>query len=85
MCSLFLAPEDPIAYVYRATAKLTLGDAESALGNAEQAQRYYHDAIQDYTEVIDRAPENTDNTDGYVLRKQRKPTTPLARFLTSPL
>ena len=70
--SLFLDPEDPIAYVFRATAKLALGDAESALGNAEQAQRYYHDAIQDYTEVLDRAPENTDNTDGYVLRSYAK-------------
>ena len=70
--TLSLLPEDPIAYIYRATAKLALGDAESALGNAEQAQRYYHDAIQDYTEVIDRAPGNTDNTDAYVFRSYAK-------------
>ena len=70
--TLFLHPKDRIAYANRATAKLALGEAESTLGNAEQAQFYYHAAIQDYTEVIDRAPEYTNNIIVYALRSYAK-------------
>ena len=67
--TLSLAPQDPAAYYYRATAKLILGNAESALGNAEQTQRLYHAAIQDYTQVIALTPENTEP---YVFRSYAK-------------
>lgn len=63
--TLHLAPEKPAAYYYRATAKLTLGDTESTLGNLEQAQHLYRTAIQDYTHAISRTPLNIDT---YVFR-----------------
>ena len=58
--ALSLAPHDTDAYYYRATAKLTLGNAESTVGNTAQARHLYHTAIQDYTQFIQREPENTD-------------------------
>ena len=66
---LSLAPQNTDAYYYRATAKLTLGNAESTVGNTEQAQHLYHTAIQDYTQVIEREPENTD---AFVFRSYAK-------------
>ena len=67
--TLHLAPEKPAAYYYRATAKLALGDTESTLGNAEQAQHLYRTAIQDYTHAISRTPLNTN---AYVFRSYAK-------------
>ena len=67
--TLQLAPEKPAAYYYRATAKLTLGDTESTLGNFEQAQHLYRTAIQDYTHAIARTPLNTN---AYVFRSYAK-------------
>ena len=67
--TLHLAPEKPAAYYYRATAKLTLGDTESTLGNVEQAQHLYRTAIQDYTHAISRTPLNTN---AYVFRSYAK-------------
>ena len=67
--ALSLAPEDTPASYYRATAKLLLGNAESAVDNTVQAQHHYHAAIQDYTEVIDRDPKNTE---AYVMRSYVK-------------
>ena len=67
--TLHLAPEKPEAYYYRATAKLALGDTESILGNAEQAQHLYRTAIQDYTHAISGTPGNIN---AYVFRSYAK-------------
>ena len=67
--TLHLAPEKPAAYYYRATAKLTLGDTESTLGNIKQAQHLYRTAIQDYTHAISGTPGNIN---AYVFRSYAK-------------
>ena len=55
--ALQIAPEDPAAYYYRASAKFEWGKSEQATGNVDQAKRLYHAAIEDYTHVITLDPE----------------------------
>ena len=45
-------PEDADTYNDLAAAKCKLGDIESARGDAEKAQRLYHDGITDYDKYI---------------------------------
>ena len=52
--ALQIAPEDPAAYYYRASAKFEWGKSEQGT----HAKRLYHAAIEDYTRVITLDPEN---------------------------
>lgn len=58
--ALSLTPEALRVYDARATANLQFGDAEAVGGNTAHAQRLYHAAIRDYTQVIARSPEKPD-------------------------
>lgn len=67
--ALSLTPESARVYDGRAMANLRFGDAEATGGNTAHAQRLYHAAIQDYTEVIARSVEKTkEKTDAYLFR-----------------
>lgn len=51
---LLLEPESTDTYKNRGDAKFRLGESEASQGNTAQAENHYRDAIEDYTEAINR-------------------------------